>query len=547
MRVPTYQDQQSAQVVRQPQARAVSFLPALQRAGVQVTELGSLLAQRQIIRDEADASNAFNAYAEESITIKNELEQLKGVEARAVSERYKDWHRDSVSRIKGKYLHNPESQTMFEKMADRHYLSKIGTLAKYQAGQEQEYNQSVLNRDLQNIEAEITDDPYATIETEAGEVPAIEDRIKAYHQKASILMGGAYTSDVAGNIESKMKASALSAMIVQDPSKVGPYLEKWKGDIGTKAYAQFKNTAQKEIIKKQVDAVYDTARTMDITDAEEYINKSGLPTNERRSLITDIRQDYDRKQKEIEEQQTKLIKQNDLDVLEAFYNKTLKRKDLDTLAEGQQVSKDVYKFINEKYDKEAEGENNPETLGRIAKMIEFKNYDQAEAELIEALSIGNVKGETYISMIRNIAQDQMSDATGYINRAIQPGEFEFDLEPKQRWAEALRDLNIRTRGGEDPMQVALNIIELNERVESQNLSGFRKPRYLRGKKDDPTALDEAVNGTVEAYYSKLIGEEEYKREIELIENIRSAIGRVEQIQGSKSELKDVLKGLKVGR
>lgn len=546
MRVPTYQDQQTAQVIGQPKARLEGTHAALYRAGVEIQNIGSLLAQRQIIRDQADASNAFNAYAEEAITTKNELEQLEGVEARVVSDRYKDWHKDSVARIKEKYLHNPESQSMFSGMADKHYLSKIGSLAKHQADQEKAYNKSVLNRDLQNIEAEATNDPYATIETESGEVPAIEDRIKAYHQKASIIMGGAYTQDVAGDIESKMKASALSAMIAQDPSKVGPYLEKWKVDIGAKAYAQFKNTAQKEVVKKQVDAVYDTARMMDITDAEEYINKSGLPKDERRSLIGSVRQDFDRKQKEISDQQEKIVKQNDLDVLEAFYNKTLNRKDLDKLAEGQQVSKDIYKFINEKYDKEAEGENNPEIVGDIAARIELKDYPGAFKMMEDALGNRQIKGQSYITMMKSIADSQVGDAVGYINRAMQPSELEFDPYKKQKHADAIVDLSLRMSKGENPLVAAKEIVRLNRTTSQKMLSRYRDPRFLTGDRMNEVQMADAEFKTIGAYKNGLLTDAEYKREMELIQNIREALKESQRAEETDKDMESVLKGLKIG-
>lgn len=551
MRVPTYQRTQQAAVVRQPKAQAGNIYQSLSRAGFEVQNIGSLLAQRQQIRNYADATNALNAYAEEAITVKTELEKKKGVEARVISDNYKEWHNDAVARIGEKYLHNEDARALFSSRANQHYRSKIGTLAKYQANQEAEYNQSVLNRQLQNIDAIITDDPYASIETDQGELLAVDVMADEYHRNAMLLLGGAYTQDVAGDIEAKIKSNALASMIARDPSRAAPYIEKYKLDIGSKAYAQFKDTTKKEIIKKQSDLVYDAARAMSIENAEDYINNSGLPRENRRQILANIRQDYDREQKEIADQQEKVVKQNNLDVLEAFYNKTLKKGYLDTLANGKQISEGIYRFINEKLvnqaEDAAEGYNNPEIIGQIAKMIEYKAYDRAENELREALTAGNVKGDTYISMIRNIAKDETADATGYINRAIQPGEFDFDPEPKQRWADAIRDLNMRTRSGEDPMEVALSIIELNERIESQGLSGFRKPRYLKGKKDDLAALDDAVNTTVEAYHSGIISDEEYKREMDLIEDIKASIGRVTQIQDSKSELKDVLKGLKVGR
>jgi len=548
MRVPTYQDQQSTQVVNQPMARGGSQYQALARAGTEIQDIGSLLAQRQMIRNEADAGNALNAYAEESITFKNELEQKKGVEARSISDDYKTWHNDTIQRITEKYTHNPETANIFQRYASKHYLSKIGSLAKYQAGQERKYNQSVLNRDLQNIEAEVTDDPYGTIDTPDGEVLTVEDRIEAYHSKARLLMGGAYTQDVAGDIEAKIKSNALTAMITQDPSKVGPVLDRWKIDIGSKAYAQFKDTAKKEIIEKQVDAAYDVARNMDVLDAEDYINKSGLPTDERRKLIRSVRADYDREQKQVEKQQKEIVEQNNLDLLESYFNGTLKEKDLDTLAQGQQVSEAIYKYIKNEITEDAKvTENDPIRVGEISEKIELKDYATAQDLLVDALQSRLIKTETYLSMVKTMTSDRVSDAIGYINRAMQPSELEFDPFKRQKHADALVDLTNRMANGADPIEAARDIVRLNRSMTSKMLSRYPRPRFLEGDKDNTVHLADAEFKTVEAYKKGILSDAEYKTEIERIQNIKDALAESMRSEDAEGGANDALKGIKVGR
>lgn len=549
MRVPTYQSTQTAQVVRQPKASGRSPYPSLYRAGSELQNIGSLLAQRKMIQNEADAANGYNAYVEEEITYRNELKaQKKGVEARSITDDYKTWHNDTLSRIKEKYTHNPETEAIFSRLAQKHYLSKIGSLAQYMAGEERAYNQSVLNRDIQNIEAEAVDDPYAVIETPEGEVLAIEDRINSYHRKAALLMGGAYTDDVAGDIEAKMKVSALTAMVSKDPTKIGPILDRWKVDIGSKAYAQFKKAAQEEIVKKQVDTVYDTARNMDITDAEDYINASGLPTNKRRELIRNVRSDFDRKQKEIEKQQKEIINQNSIDSLEAYYNNTLSERDLDTLAEGQQIDRSVYKFIKDQIKKgETATEDNPEIVADIAARVELKDYKTAYDLMKDALGKGQIKGTSYINLTKSIAGDQVSDAIGYINRAMQPSEFEFDPYKRQKHADAIVDLSVRMATGENPLEAAKEIVRLNKSTVATSLSRYRYPRFMLGKKDDPAALREARDRTLEAYKSEQITPEEFKREMELIQNIEFALAERTRLQETDEDIDKNLKGVKVGR
>ena len=548
MRVPTYQDRQSAQVVNQPRARDVSSFPAIRQLGIAVQDLGSLLAQRKMIQNEADGANAYNAFSIEDIQYRTELKQRQGIEARNLTSDYSGWFKKKTQEIREKYAHSPDVEAIFQRYADKHYRSKIGTLAAYEAAQNKEYNQSVLNTDLQNIEAEVTSEPYATIETEDGEVLAIEDRIKAYHQKAAILMGGAYTQDVAGDIEAKIKTNALTAMITQDPSKVGPVLDKWKVDIGAKAHAQFKETAKKQIIEKQVDTVYDVARNMDVLDAEDYINASGLPTDERRKLIRNVRADHDREQKETEKQQKEIVEQNNLDALESYFNGTLKERDLDTLAQGQQVSEGIYKYIKNEITEDAKvTENDPIRVGEISEKIELKDYSGAQDLLVEALQGRHIKIETYLTMVKSLTSDMVSDAIGYINRAMQPSELEFDPFKRQKHADALVDLTNRMASGESPIEAARNIVRLNRSMTSKMLSRYPRPRFLEGDKDNTVHLADAEFKTVEAFKNGTISDAEYRTEIERIQSIKDALAESMRNKESEDSANDALRGIKVGR
>lgn len=306
MRVPTYQSQERAAVVKQPLASGADPAgAALRNIGEAAQGLGAVLQQRVNERKEkqniADASNGFNAYVEKDIAFRMELKNKKGAEARNVADDYKAWHNDAIKQFKKDYTHNPESEALFDRFAVKHYLSKIGTISKYQAQQERVYHDSVLARDLQNIEADVLDDPYATIETKDGEVSAVEDKIETYNIKAVNLIGGAYTADVAGDIEAKIKSAAISGMIVKDPERAEQFIEKWKKDIGPEAYVKFKAKAKEVEHDQKVEAVYSVAMGQTLGQGEKTIKASGLPGADKQKLLGWLRTEKEIQQKEIDD------------------------------------------------------------------------------------------------------------------------------------------------------------------------------------------------------------------------------------------------------
>jgi len=552
MRVPKYENQKSLQVVNQPVSRGTSQYPALYRAGQTITDIGSLLAERAEERKKqqniADAANAYNAYVEQAIELKTEIEQRRGADARNSSVEYKEWHNEAMSKIAGEFTHNPDAERLFRTNAGKHYLSKIGTIAKHQADQERVYNKSVLARNLQNLEAEITDDPYATYETEEGEVSAIEDKIDFYHALAISLLGGAYTADQAGNIEAKIKADTITAMIAKDPSKVEPFLYRWKTDIGSKAYATYKKALKTEIEQQQVDTVYNLIQGMDIEKAEDFINSSGLHSDKKRTLINNVRSDYDRKQREIEKQQKEIVEQNDLDIIDAYYsNAPNVERDADTLAQGQQISEGTYKWLKAKIrtDEKAE-ENNPEIVADINDLIESKNFQAARESLSMALERGQIKGETFISMRKALASDNYALGLGVLNAYMRPKEFETDFNLKTKHALALEDYAKRVASGDDPLKSVADILGTYRPIKA---SGLPRPRYMKndGDKTNLIHVTEARYETVQAFENGEISLDEYNFEIRNIQTLENALLDNQRYEQTQKDLDKTIKDLKIGK
>ncbi len=555
MRVPTYESGIDPDVIDLPRSRRRDpRADAFARFGIAGQDLGVALmrreAERKELQDTADARNAYNSYVEQSIEFKNSLELKKGAEARNVAREYTDWHNKTLESIKKDFIHTDEADSLFRLYSTKHYLSKLASVSKYQAQEEQNYNQSVLDKNLQNLSADLTVDPYAMVETPEGDtVHSVEIQLEDYHATARAFLGGAYTADDEGDVEAKVKSDAISAMIVADPTRADEWIEKWKTDIGPEAYSKFKKTAETELLKQQSDIVYDAARVMDDVDtAVDFVNESGLPRDERRKIISNIYTDFDRKDRETEEQQNKIIKQNDLDTVRFYYQGTLNADDLDTLAEGQQISRGVYQWAqNQLREDQKVTENNAEVVANIAAHIELRAFSDANQMLSEALVQGNIKGETYISMTQSLASKQFSDAMGYINKAMQPSELEIDFFKKQKHAEAVADLAIRVAEGDDPMLAAKEIVKLNRTSQTATAARFRRPKYLKGDKDNMIHLADTKFETTAAYRKGLIGPEEYIREMELIEQLENALTESQNYKTTDEELDKAIKELKIGQ
>lgn len=256
----------------------------------------------------------------------------------------------------------------------------------------------------------------------------------------------------------------------------------------------------------------------------------------------------DRKEKALARIRKQVVDKNDLDMWQAYYGGTLKESDLEKLADNQMISESVYKGIKEKLIKgERVTENNAEIVGDIGARVELRDFKGAYDRLTEAHASGQVKGETYIGLHKSIASKQFSDAVGYINKAMQPSDLEIDFFKKQKHADAIADLAVRTASGENPIEAAKDIVSLNRTLQSSSYARYRNPRYMKGEKDNLVQLADAKYETVEAYKRGEITDQEYKAEIELIEKIEAAVAERDRMKSTDEDLDKAMKDLGVGK
>jgi hypothetical protein len=175
-----------------------------------------------------------------------------------------------------------------------------------------------------------------------------------------------------------------------------------------------------------------------------------------------------------------------------------------------------YKLIRRLQEDQASGGravNNPIVVGDLAQRIALG--EDVNTALDEELAAGNIKGETYVTMKANVTKDDVKNAFSYINKAMQPSEYEMDFNLKQSWADAIDLLNERIAKGEDPMRSARQIVKMRRKRLPTPPAG--RPRYLSGDVTKIFDLEMSMRETVDQYKAGRIGPVEANQEVELIE------------------------------
>lgn len=158
-------------------------------------------------------------------------------------------------------------------------------------------------------------------------------------------------------------------------------------------------------------------------------------------------------------------------------------------------------------------ENNPVAVGALA--VRIGRGEDVLEELNDLVALGQIKDATYITLSTNMGKLEVQKAYSYINKAMQPAEFETDFNLKQSWADAIDLLNERIAREEDPMVAARDIVRLRRKRLPTPPAG--RPRFLDGDVKKINDLEKAMASTVRQFETNRIGGVEAAQETELIE------------------------------
>jgi hypothetical protein len=162
--------------------------------------------------------------------------------------------------------------------------------------------------------------------------------------------------------------------------------------------------------------------------------------------------------------------------------------------------------------------NNPVVVGEISEGIAL-GFD-VRSDIETAMKNGQINTATYISFKKQLGNREFQRGLAYINKSLQPS-------PADRWtpdrnlrhAEAIDDYEERVAKGENPIDVARDIVDLNVGQSRRSLLGLRSPRYLTGDKTNPQDLENAKRKTAEAFRRGALNGYEFKRESEIIKKL----------------------------
>jgi len=217
------------------------------------------------------------------------------------------------------------------------------------------------------------------------------------------------------------------------------------------------------------------------------------------------------------------IKDNEFGLLQEFHGGGLTHGRLEEMASKRQIGREAYDDLKKRLEKQGEGqaeENNPVVVGELGARIAL-GADVSE-DLDRALHAGDIKPETYISMRESVADKGMRRAVEYVNDSLRPSPADrYDPGKHYRHANAVDELYGRVGKGEDPSAAAKSVVArylTNARV---RLMGLRQPKYLKGLRSDPQAVDEAMAWTARAWQNKTISEEAYQDEMRVLWEMRA--------------------------
>ncbi|MFP3928638.1 MAG: hypothetical protein ACLFUP_07020, partial [Desulfobacteraceae bacterium] len=241
-------------------------------------------------------------------------------------------------------------------------------------------------------------------------------------------------------------------------------------------------------------------------------------------------------EKQAEKKYKKTLEDNEFDLWQAFYDakeagnfEELSIK-LENMAETRQIDKSGYKALQQAIEKasfeptleEEDEDNDPITVGQIAEQLELGM--DIRPQLKTALIEGDIKTETYISMLRAVGKADYSQGFNFLRNALKPTQMEkWNPDRNLRYAEAIDEYNAQVARGQDPLEVSHELVDLYLGDQRRTLGGLRRPRFLIGKKDNIDDLHRAQEATRQKFLNRTIDAQEYEREMDLIEELMDLV------------------------
>jgi len=356
------------------------------------------------------------------------------------------------------------------------------------------------------------------------------------------------------------KKSAISTALVgslkrvqENPKEVDAAIDLFKTTVAevhtgidnTKllfdAEKKIRGAAEDATLEYAIAAVWKSAMPLPLEDGEKLIKKSGLPHNTLQKVLKDYRTEKklinDRFEKERDEQ----IEKNDDQAWIEYHEGSLSWTDLSNRRSKRKISKSTFLSLEKLLrEDEEEPEDNPITVGDLSESI--ASGIDVKKILKTALDQKQITGKTYAAMRKALGAKQSGIATKILNEALAPSQFDrWSPDKNLKHAQATIDMLTKIADGKDPVDAAKETIEDYTSHLRRTRNGIPKPTYLTGAKDDLGDLNEAEEVTARAYELKILSPDEYKRQAEIINDLRGLIQDQARSAESNEKLKELQK------
>ena len=301
----------------------------------------------------------------------------------------------------------------------------------------------------------------------------------------------------------------------------------------------FQNSLQRAVIEKQIetnpgDVIEQLAKPVKDKDGNflidedvrlKYLDKAKEHVAELTKLkVTEA----DRKEKRDAAERKKEIADNDMQAWLDFYKPKPERittMELRRRANNRDISEETYKAINEKLISGTIDRDDPEVVADIATDLEH-GLDVTN-KLKIAKDNGEISDKTFITMSRNMADEEYKRGLSIVNAAMKPTGITMKYQPDRylRYTDALQSFHRRIRGGMKPEDAAILTVEGHFREVDRSISTMPYPIFYPpnvSQKDDLGALETAQQATIDAHENDKLSDAEYREQIILIMRLRRA-------------------------
>ena len=514
-------------------------------------QVGKVLQIRgeQLVKeyDTVKAVDAYNGFSDSSRSRVGEFLKLERAEADGIQNSYKEWFIKESGNF-AQSLNSQPQQDMYTGMVTRRREADLNVLARYENQEWRKRQQDTFERHLVTTESAIRaatvaglNDPTVAEDIRFAEADSVLDELIG---KLPELQPGRDLTVKQAEIIKGVRSVMLQEMADRNPALAGKYLEIYKTQLGD-AYFGLKNMIKGKVSDGRLDSAF--IRLMG-ENGDNYEKSMGVANNPSKWRGYDI--DYDISQKldnrlsglraERDRKVAEIRRLADLRLEDSNENTTIdyysgKNPNLLKLLKERKIGSKTYEHLT-KAAPDSLIKENPFVKADLEESM-LRGETDIKASLKIALHDGHIKGTTYTSLLKQYENKEYKAGSAYIARALKPSDADqYDQDKALKYADSMDLYRAKVKGGVDYDTASKEVVAQALSDTQRSLRQILKPKYLKGDKTNIDALELAKYETATAFEKGLIGVEEYKREIGMIEDLLKVLKDNESILNLDVEL-----------